>query len=157
MAVATDKDSRRRTLRFASFDELAAELDRLAASPVRQLGNWTLGQICRHLAVSFNSSIDGYAFRAPWLVRTLGPLLKGRYLRKPMPSGFKLPQYAQKSLLPPAVDDAEGVNELRGAIARQMRESHRAPSPIFGAMTRDEWTQLHLRHAELHLSFVEPL
>jgi hypothetical protein len=25
--------------------------------------------------------------------------------------------------------------------------------PLLGAMTRDEWREFHLRHAELHLSF----
>jgi len=27
------------------------------------------------------------------------------------------------------------------------------PNVIFGPLTHDEWIQLHLRHAELHLSF----
>jgi hypothetical protein len=30
------------------------------------------------------------------------------------------------------------------------------PNPVFGAMTPEDWKRLHLRHAELHLSFVVP-
>jgi hypothetical protein len=48
------------------------------------------------------------------------------------------------------------LNELRAAIDRLNREPKRAPSPVFGKMTREEWDQLHLRHAELHLSFFVP-
>lgn len=158
MTVVTKKVVGRRKLRFASYGDLSAELDRLAAAPLRQLGNWSLGQNCRHLAVSMNNSIDGYNFRASWAVRILAPLLfKARILNKGMSPGFKFPASAAKQLTPAAVDDATGVAELRAAIARQERETHRVPSPIFGPLTNDEWTKLHLRHAEMHLSFVEPL
>jgi len=30
------------------------------------------------------------------------------------------------------------------------------PSPLFGKMTRDQWTDLHLIHASHHLSFLLP-
>ena len=158
MTVATRKVTGRRKLRFASLEDLSAELDQLAAAPLRQLGNWSLGQICRHLAVAMNGSIDGYGFQAPWAIRLVAPLLlKNRMLNKGMAPGFKLPAYAANTMAPAAVDDATGVSELRAAIARQQRESHREPSPFFGRMTNEEWTKLHLRHAEMHLSFVEPL
>jgi hypothetical protein len=34
-------------------------------------------------------------------------------------------------------------------------EPRRKPSPLFGELTIDEWNQLHCRHAELHLSFIQ--
>ena len=37
-----------------------------------------------------------------------------------------------------------------------MRQSF-PPHPAFGVLTRDEYRALALRHAELHLSFVEPV
>ncbi len=41
-------------------------------------------------------------------------------------------------------------------IDRLNREPQRYPSPVFGKMTKEEWDQLHLRHAEMHLSFYVP-
>jgi hypothetical protein len=32
-----------------------------------------------------------------------------------------------------------------------------ARHPVLGKLTHEEWTQLHLRHAELHLSFAVPV
>lgn len=157
MAVSTKNVAGRRKLHFESFDELSADLDQLAASPVRCLGNWSLGTICGHLAKSMNQSIDGAPFQAPWLIRTFAPLLKNRFLTKGLTPGFKMPASAAKVLIPNVADDAAGIAELRAAIARQQRETPRAASPVFGRMTPDEWKQLHFRHAELHLGFVVPV
>lgn len=156
MAVATRKVRGRRQLRFESLDELAAEVDRLAAGPVRCLGNWSFGQICRHLAMVMNQSIDGVPFRAPFPLGLIAPLFKSWFLNRGFPAGGRFPTKAKQYLEPGAVDDAAGVSELRAAIARQNRETARQPSPFFGAMTLEDWTKLHLRHAELHLSFVVP-
>ncbi len=157
MTVATKKVQGRRKLCFSSLDELSAEVDRLAASPVHCLGNWSLGQNCRHLAMVMNQSIDGFKFKAPWFLGLLAPLFKNRFLNKGFPAGGQFPDSAKKYLAPDPIDDAAGVSELRAAIARQQRESKRAPSPFFGQMSVEEWTKLHLRHAELHLSFVVPV
>jgi hypothetical protein len=156
MAVATKKVEGRRKLHFESFDDLSSDIDRVAASPVLCLGNWSLGQICRHLALVMNQSIDGFEFRAPFPIGLIAPLLKNRFLNKGFPAGAKFPTKAKKYLEPDPTDDAAGVSELRAAIARQQRETNRATSPFFGRMTLEEWTKLHMRHAELHLSFVVP-
>jgi hypothetical protein len=34
------------------------------------------------------------------------------------------------------------------------REAHREPHGFFGKLTHQQWDQLHMRHAELHLSFL---
>ena len=54
------------------------------------------------------------------------------------------------------VSTQDGLDQLRTQIERLNREAKRAPSPVFGKMTREEWDQLHLRHAEMHLSFYVP-
>jgi len=41
-------------------------------------------------------------------------------------------------------------------VARLQATTKRYPSPAFGPLTLEEWDQLHLRHAELHLSFFVP-
>jgi len=44
---------------------------------------------------------------------------------------------------------------LREVIERQDRDQHREPHGAFGRLSREQWEQLHRRHAELHLSFLE--
>jgi hypothetical protein len=86
-----------------------------------------------------------------WVAQTF---LKPRALKRMKP-GFKLPS-AAKSLLPEPTADAQGVALLRETIARWHREEQLHPHPFFGKMTREEWDRLMLRHAEMHLSFLEP-
>lgn len=156
MAVNTKTVAGRRQIHFANLDEIVAEVERLAASKHHTLGNWSLGQILAHLAVPMNGSIDGLPFKPGFLIRLLGPLMKGRMLKKGMPVGIQLPADAAKSLVPPPTDVEEGLKKFRDAVRRQKTETHREPSPFMGKMTNEEWEQLHCRHAELHLSFVVP-
>jgi hypothetical protein len=50
----------------------------------------------------------------------------------------------------------EALEQLRKAVARLRAEKMTARHPVFGRITHDEWARLHLRHAELHLSFAVP-
>ena len=54
-----------------------------------------------------------------------------------------------------AVSVAEGAAALRAQIERVRSGAAFIPaSPFFGRLSREQWIELHLRHAELHLSFV---
>jgi hypothetical protein len=155
--VNTAKVSGRRELHFTKIGEIQADAERLASAPVRQLGNWQLGYALAHLAGAMKMSLDGASFRVPIYVRMIAPLFKKKLLRGPMKPGFKLPENASQELMPSGpVSTQEGLDDLRKTIDRLNRESQRHPSPVFGQMTRQEWDQLHLRHAELHLSFFVP-
>jgi hypothetical protein len=133
-----------------------ADAERISQGEVMALGNWSAGQIFLHLARSLNSSIDGSDTNLSWLFRLMGRLMKKRVLRGPMPPGFKLPASAARTLVPGPTSTDEGLAALRAAIARQEREPNRAPSPFLGPLTNEEWTQLHLTHAALHMSFLVP-
>jgi hypothetical protein len=157
MPVDSKTVAGRRTLRFSSLDEVVADAERLVASPdTKMLGNWSLGQILMHLARAVNGSIDGISFRAPWFIRLLGPWLKRRVLIRGMPAGFKLPPAAEATAFPTPASPQEALEILRQATARTKSETMSSPHPVFGALTHDEWRQLHLRHSELHLSFAQP-
>lgn len=159
MPVDTSHVPGRRKLRFESFDDVLADVERLYAGPVRTLGNWSLPQICDHLAAALNGAIDGLPLRSPWYLRLIAPLIKRRFLTRPMPSGFKIPnQSAIQQVLVPRDDvDADAALErLRVAVARIQSETDRAPNVVFGRLTREEADQFHLRHAEMHLSFAAP-
>ncbi len=155
--VDVKKVQGRRKLRFDSLDDLLADAESLAASPsTRTLGNWRLGQLLAHLSIAINGSIDGIAFKAPWPVRLIGPLFKNRVLTRGTSPGFKLPVKAESALFPAAETTSEALGDLRKAVGRLRTEKATAVHPVLGRLTHEEWIQLHLRHAEMHLSFAVP-
>jgi hypothetical protein len=157
-AIDTGKVTERRQLHFHSLDDILAELDRLAAArEIRTLGNWSAGQNFQHLALVMNKSIDGFDRLMPAPVRWLARLVfLPRMLKKGMTPGFKLPGKAAE-ILPPPISTEEGLQNLRHAIHRIRTETHRCPHSFFGNLTNEQWNALHCRHAELHLSFLEPV
>jgi hypothetical protein len=156
--VKTAKVKGRRRLRFATLDELLAESERLASGPVRQLGNWPVGQCFGHLSRAMKMSLEGGPGRAPWWMRwTIGKMFKPLILSRGMRPGFTLPALVAEILVPaPTVSAAEALHELRSYVRRLQTEPQRFPHPVFGNLTRNEWDRLHMRHAEMHLSFYVP-
>ena len=157
MTVDTATVQVRRKLTFRSFDEVLADAERLVSSPnTKTLGNWPLSQLLTHLATTINSSIDGMSAKAPWLLRLVGPLVKWRIIKNGMSSGFKLPKEREATAFPAASSPQEALGKLRAAVGRLKQERMTARHPVFGKLTHEEWTRLHLRHAEMHLSFAVP-
>ncbi len=158
MTIDTKKVEGRRELHFETLDEILADAEMLvAAEDVQTLGNWTLGQILYHLAVGQNMSLDGDDYRPPWLIRVVAPYMKKGILNGKMSPGFQLPRVLHKKLIAqPTLTPAEGLEALRKSTERVKSETPQPRNPVFGKMTPAEWVQLHLRHAELHLSFAVP-
>lgn len=160
--IDTEKVKERRTLRFDSLPALSRELDSLAAAhaagTLRTLGNWTPGQMFTHLAAFINYAYDGFPAEIanpPWIIRKFGTLMKTKMTMKSMPVGVKLPGVREGTVGAEDVAFDVGINRLRAAIARLEAATPTKPSPLLGPLTRDEWIGLHLRHAELHLSFLK--
>jgi hypothetical protein len=150
----------RRTVHYASFEEVLADAERLVRAGAATTGNWSLDQILGHLAVAMEKSIDGLPGKLPWYVRLIGRyIIKRRILQQGMKPGFKLPAEAEEWAVPAPGGDAHAALErLRRAVGRLQSDATRFPHPVFGPMPAAEWDRLHLRHAEMHLSFVsEPL
>jgi hypothetical protein len=157
MPVDTKTVPGRRELTFSSLGEVVADAEKLVASPSpKMLGNWPLSQLLTHLATAIKGSIDGYSTKAPWFIRLIGPLMKGRFLRNKMSPGFKLPKDVEVGFFPATASPQEALEELRAVVDRTQNERMTARHPILGKMTHEDWTRLHLRHAELHLSFAVP-
>jgi len=154
MAINTAGVAGRRQLRFSSYEDILDDVHQLASAPTQSLGNWSLGQICQHLASAMDMATDGPPFYPAWYVRLVAPMLKNRFLTRPMKPGFKLPKNAG-TLLPPEISTSDGVATLERAIARIQQTTEFKPHPVFGRMTGDEWHQLEFRHSEMHLSFIE--
>lgn len=156
--VNTKKLRGRRIVRYERFDETIADAERLAVVPARTLGNWSVGQIFWHLAKSADVLIDGTPHGAPfpiqWFLRTF---MKNRMLENTVPAGFRLPARSS-SLVPPEIAIADGLANFRIATARITSKLDRACShSAFGPCTADDWNRWHLRHCELHMSFILPL
>ena len=157
MPVDTAKVDGRRRLNYGSFQELLADADRLHAGPTKVLGNWSAGQIFKHLALAYNGSIDGFTMTFPWPLRTMARLLEGKLINGRMPPGFRLPAEGAKALAPGQISDEQGLADLHAAVARLESESERANHPMFGRLTNEEWNKIHLKHASLHMSFLVSL
>jgi hypothetical protein len=156
MPVDTAKVEGRRKLQFNSLDDITADVERLAQGKVKAIGNWSPGQILKHVTVPMVWCLDGAPIKAPWYIRLMGWLIKSRFLRNPMPAGFKLSDNFASELVPDATNWDDGLAAFRAAIARLKAEAQRHPSPFLGEMTREQWDQLHCRHCELHFSFLLP-
>src|SRR3954453_19718798 len=104
----------RRALTFASLDRVMPEVDRLLEGHTT-VGNWSLGQVCNHLAGAFVASVEGFPGRAPWLVRKTLGRLKGRQIRGTgtMPAGVQLPE---RFLPRPGLDARAEAEALRAAL-----------------------------------------
>jgi hypothetical protein len=158
----TTKFTGRRQLWFKSLDEVLADAEELARGPTRQLGDWSLGQNLMHLAMVYEKSIDGTDFRPGWFLNAVGklliPLWKRWVLSRGLPAGVRPPAFMFREVAPPAeVSTEDGLRAFRRAIGRLQAESHRDWEQCFGVFTREEWDQFHMRHADLHLSFIVPV
>lgn len=145
----------RRTLQFASLDQIMPDVDRLLEGHTTH-GNWSLGQVCNHLSSTFRFSIEGFGVSMPWLVRaTIGQMAKKQILRQgKMKTGIKVPE---RFLPRPELDDRAEAEALRAALGiYRAHTGPLAPHPMFGMMTREEWDRLHRIHSAHHLSFAQP-
>ncbi len=151
MQVNTKKVQGRRKVRYESLDELLTDARRLSGVEVHMLGNWLAGQIYQHLAQTLDASIDGFSFSMPAPVRWIMTLLmKKKFLNKELPAGFK----STGKFIPEETSAEKGFASLQKAIERQKQVTGRVPHPGFGRISRDEWNDFHLRHAEMHMSFL---
>jgi hypothetical protein len=161
--VDTGRVAGRRTVRLRTLDDLQAEVDRItaadAAGRLRTLGNWSAAQILWHVGRLIELSIDGFPFRyrrgPEWITR-LFRLLAWRWLiALAFRPGFVNPPEAATLEPDPAVTlDAAGAY-LKHQLAR-IRNGERMTQEcsVEGVYSHEQWVYIHLRHAELHLSFL---
>ncbi len=151
----------RRKRAFATLDEVVRDAENLLAKGYGRAGNWDLAQVCFHLAEWLRFPVEGFPklplFLRPmfWLFRkTVGKAKRIKYTAEGMP--------ANKPTMPQTVSDPGGDAIAAVAKLKEVAERFKAhtgpihPSPLFGAMTKDEALQLQLKHCEHHLSFLVP-
>lgn len=160
--IDTKQVTTRRDIAFATLDDLSSEARRIAeaeaAGTARALGNWSPGQNLQHLARFMTCSLDGFGEGLPLPLKLLGRGLRlflgKKLLKNAPPPGFKLPK-GMRFVPDDEVSAADGARELCAVIDRvRGGEGFIPASPLLGKLSREQWIELHLRHAELHLSFV---
>jgi hypothetical protein len=146
----------RRNLRLPNYDAVVTDVESLLTTGYDRAGNWSLGQVCHHLATVMEMSLDGFPTRFSWPVRllarwfALGSILEHRVFRRL----FQAPQFLQP---PDSPDDRAGLERFQ-AVLKRLQE-HRGPlqpSPVFGRLSPEQWREVHLWHCEHHLSFLLP-
>jgi hypothetical protein len=144
----------RRTLRYENLDEIMADVDHLRSGH-QTIGNWSLAQICRHLATVMRWSVDLPASEIYDPSVWVGEEQKRRFFESAsFPEGVPTSARVVPGEALNEHDEAEG---LRQAIAHYQASPDPAiPHILLGFLTRDEWDQFHCIHAAHHFSFVIP-
>jgi hypothetical protein len=149
--------SARRTLKFTTLDDITTDAGKLAQAERNQkllkLGNWTLGQACGHIAVWIDYGFDGAPVKFSWFVKMLARANRKRFIEKPMHPGGRLPRVPGGTLATEVLTTEDGLNRLKRACARLKASTPAAKHFVFGPLKPEEWRNLTMRHAELHLSF----
>lgn len=147
----------RRSLHYESLGEFLVDAQCLAQGTTQTLGNWTLAQIFDHVSRSLRVAVEGTDAWFPWPARCVLRFARRKIMSRPMKPGFHVPRNLEQVLRPgEGLTADESLQNLHEAICRFQSASQLARHPAFGKLTRDEWQQLTLRHAELHMSFVIP-
>jgi len=144
-----------RTPVYTSYTDVINDIKSLQKNGYTMHGNWTLGQICKHLSFYYKGSLDGFPGYIPWIVRfAFGWMIKRQFLSdKPLKKGGATDP---KSVFATA-DDATAVKEALELLQRL--NSQKEPlkkSLLLGDLTNDEWQRLHLKHSAHHLGFLAP-
>jgi hypothetical protein len=148
----------RRELHFQTVDDALADGEMLAKAHregnLRCMGNWTPGQNLGHIAAWINYSYEGAPLKVPLLVRLMMRPMKRRFLYKPMAPGARIPKVPGGTIGFEPLSFEEGYDRFRRAFLRLKESPPPLPHLLFGPLTHAQWICSHLRHAELHLSFM---
>ena len=152
-------DQKRRELSFSNWEEVIADIEKLASSEHETIGSHSFGKIVQHLATT-NQMVVGNITppKLPWFMRLAMPFLKKGILSNPVEPGFKLPNPAMQEFFwsQTDVDPKEAVENFRASVEVYKAKGPLAVHPIFGKATKEQVEKLTLSHATMHLSFVNP-
>ena len=161
MAVNTSKIARRRNLKLATVEDVLAEIDRLEDAGregrLKPLGNWSASQNLTHLAAWINYAYDGFPIKPPpFFIRWFLRWQLAGMLKRGMSPGVFIPGVPGGTTGAEEIPLPAAAERLRQAL-RRLASDEPAPhdSPAFGALSHADRILLNLRHAELHLSFLE--
>ncbi len=144
--------SNKRPLKFANADAVAADV-RLLHEGYSQSGNWSLQQICWHLAKALRSSMrpgphDPVETGIVKKMQLRAILMAGR-----IPSGIKSPEHV---VPPPDVPESAIDDFLTALEELKQFKGDFAPHRMLGNVGHEDFIRLHLIHCAHHLSHLRP-
>ena len=161
--VDTRRVANRRPVHFRTIENLLAEIDHVTAAAkagkVRSLGNWSPAQVLWHVGRLVELSFDGFPFRyrrgPVWIARLLRLLAWRWLIAIAFRPGFANPAEAAVLEPEPSVSLDAAAAYLDQQLARiRDRERMTQQCSAEGTYSHEQWVYIHLRHAELHLSFL---
>lgn len=149
----------RRQLKFDTLEDAVRDAENLLAAGYTKVGNWTLGQITGHLANWLSYTMDGFP-KMPLALRPVMRIMRNTIGREQLRKVLATGDFGERGpTIPQSVPstkliDAECVAKFRALVARLMNHTGPIhPSPLSGALTKDDAARLHTLHAAHHLSF----
>ncbi|MEM8735658.1 MAG: DUF1569 domain-containing protein [Planctomycetota bacterium] len=147
-----------RKLKLSNLREAVSETQRLLESGYEPQGNWNLGQICKHLRLVQDPSVDGYPRWMSWFA-FLRPITKAvllpKVLRENPPVGIRTLGAFQPA---DAADDAREVQLFADSVDRFLAHTGSYhPHPAFGKLDPQQLETVHAAHAAHHLRFLQPV
>jgi len=142
----------RRDLSFARLDEIMPEVDRLLTGHAT-VGQWSLGQMCHHLATAFRYSTMA---RSPLPEPTeQQAAIRDRFFAAgKFPDGRNAPPGLDPK---PGLDDRAEADALRATIDNFASATGPcAAHPVLGPLSHEHWARFHCMHAAHHLGFAVP-
>lgn len=147
-----------RQLQLKDLNAVRAEVEALHAKGYEQQGQWTLGQMCYHLRIVQDGSLDGYSW---WLslFAPLRPVMRWVMLPKILSGNSPIGLRTLFVFAPPEkVDEQEEVKQFLSSIDRYIAYEEKIKAhPGFGRMSKSELEQVHAAHASHHLRFLKPV
>lgn len=146
-----------RTLDFHTGDDVIAEIQRLRTAGYTKSKNWNLTQACEHLTATTAGGMDGFGFRASWILRaTIIKWVFHRILRtRKMASAPTL-----KRLKPESHDGTDNDAIINTCIAKiELAQAFQGPIenyPFLDNLDVEDWRQFMWIHAGHHLEFLMP-
>jgi hypothetical protein len=163
ISVNTGRVRGRRLVHLCTIEDLESEVDHVVAAAeagtVRSLGNWSAAQILWHIGRLIELSFDGFPFRyrrgPAWAMRLLRRISVRWLIALAFRPGFINPSYAATLQPDPLLSLDVAAGYLRRQLARTRGpEQMTKGCSIEGDYCHEQWIYIHLRHAELHLSFL---
>ena len=144
----------RRSLSFATFNEIADDVRRLRAHGCAKAGQWSLPQACHHLNQSLQWSMRPGPFPPDTPEQQAStPRLRQILESGTLPTGIQAPDHMQP---PPDAADA-AIDAFLATLKRyDEHQGELAPHRLFGRLDRDELRQLARIHCAHHLSHLVP-
>ena len=151
-----------RRLSFSEVQQVMPEVYRLRDQGYTQMGSWDLTQTCEHLADWMSFPFDGFP-KPPWFIAWMFPIMRltvGKSSLKRILAtgemGRGVPTMPE-TVYSVGRSPEKAIERLARSLERlRISEEPIYPSPVFGAMTKEELSRLQLVHCSHHLGFLKP-